>query len=309
MIAPHTRESLSVLSWDEIRQLHRSLNLVAKKGFCTRRDYENRILEVQPQKVEEPIAPQPIAPHPEQESEPANSAAPTALPKIWDKVSSEVAIGEYIRMPCHPVWVVADKTVMDDGRTRLVVRTPAGGQVEEWYLPAPLLESTEAVWSLDQLEEAIASLKQDILNPKKLLARPVRNESFDIETITWKTPFQGEILGRNGKRPFFIEGDCIYIVLQSKTNCFCASERAHPNYHHKVIRQAIEAGKNFDSLSKIGEPCRFGRIYQSCDGWWWVWGYGEARGHNFFTRPMALKYLEMKSVEAVAGDRATSVMW
>jgi len=316
MITVHTKEILSALSWDEIRKLHASLGLKATADSRTRRDYENRILEVQPQKVDEPIAPQPIAPQPiapqpEQESEPATPPAPSTLPKIWDKVSTEVAIGEYIRMPCHPVWVVADKTLMDDGRIRLVVRTPTGSQTEEWYLsaPAPLLESAEAVWSLAQIEEAIAQLKEDILNPKKLLDRPVRNECTEhCETITWKTPFQGEILGRNGKRPFFIEDDCIYVVLQLGTKNFCASERAHRNYHHTVIRQAIEAGKNFDPLSKIGESCRFGRIHQSCDGWWWVWGYGEARGHKFFTRPMALKYLEMKNVEVGASDRVASVV-
>jgi hypothetical protein len=169
------------------------------------------------------------------------------------------------------------------------------------------VQSAESVWSLDQIEEAIAQLKDDILNPKKILDRPVRTECVDRETITWKTPFQGEILGRNGKRPFFIEGDCIYIVLQSGKNSFCASERVHHNYHHTVIRQAIEAGKKFDPLSKIGEPCRFGRIHQSCDGYWWVWGYGETKGHKFFTRPMALKYLEMKNVKVGAGDRVASV--
>jgi hypothetical protein len=310
MITVHTRETLSALSWDEIRKLHASLGLKATADSRTRRDYENRILEVQPQKVEEPIAPQPIASQLEQENEPATSPALSTLPKIWDKVSSEVAIGEYIGMPYHPLWVVAGKTLMDDGRIRLVVRTPAGSQVEEWYLPAPapLVKPVEEVWSLDQIEEAIASLKDDILNPKKLLDRPVRTECVDRETITWKTPFQGEILGREEKsRPFFIEGDCIYVVLQSGTKNFCASERAHRNYHHTVIRQAVEAGKRFDPLSKIGELCRFGRIHQSCDGWWWVWRYGQARGHKFLTRSMALKYLEMKSVKVGAGDRVASV--
>lgn len=301
MIAPYTQESLSALSWDEVRNIHTVLGLKATAKSRTRRDYENRILQVQPQKVEEPITPQP-----EPQSEPSKTPASAVLPKIWDKVTKDVAIGEFIKMPYQPVWVVTDKEQMTDGRTRLAVRTPSNTQVDQWYLPAPSVQPVERVWSLDEIEEAIAQLKDDILNPKKLLDRPVRNQCTDIDTINWKTPFQGEILGREGKhRPFFIEGDCIYVVLQSGTNCFCASEWKHPNYHHAVIRQAIEAGKGFNPLSTMGESCRFGRIHQSCDGWWWVWGYREAKGHKFFTRPMALKYLEMKNVEA--GDRVAAV--
>ena len=85
---------------------------------------------------------------------------PASLPKIWDKATSEVAIGDRIRMPFHPIWVVADKEQMSDGRTRLLVRA-SSGHAEEWYLP-------QRVWSLDEMEQAIAQLKSDILSPKKL---------------------------------------------------------------------------------------------------------------------------------------------
>ena len=93
---------------------------------------------------------------------------PVSLPKIWDKATSEVAIGDRIRMPFHPIWVVADKEQMDDGRTRLLVRA-SSGRSEEWYLPA------QRVWSLDEIEQAIAQLKADILSPKKLCDRPVES--------------------------------------------------------------------------------------------------------------------------------------
>ena len=90
-----------------------------------------------------------------------------ASPKIWDKATSDVAIGDCIQMPLHPYWVVADKEQMSDGRTRLLVRA-SSGHAEEWYLPAP-----QRVWSLDEIERAIAQLKADILNPKKPCDRPV----------------------------------------------------------------------------------------------------------------------------------------
>lgn len=92
---------------------------------------------------------------------------PVLLPKIWDKATSDVAIGDCIQMPLHPYWVVADKEQMSDGRTRLLVRA-SSGRSEEWYLPAP-----QRVWSLDEIERAIVQLKADILNPKKLCDRPV----------------------------------------------------------------------------------------------------------------------------------------
>ena len=91
-----------------------------------------------------------------------------ASPKIWDKATSDVAIGDCIQMPLHPYWVVADKEQMSDGRTRLLVRA-SSGRSEEWYLPAP-----QRVWSLDEIERAIVQLKADILNPKKLCDRPIR---------------------------------------------------------------------------------------------------------------------------------------
>ncbi len=297
MIAVHTQETLRALSWDEVRKLHTSLGLKATADSRTRRDYENRILAVQPQKVEEsaPIAPQASG---EEKKPDRGSGRVAPVPRIWEKATSEVAIGDYIKMPYHPVWLVADKEQMDDGCTRLVVRA-SSGHSEEWYLPAP---PTQPTWSLDEIEEAIAKLKADILNPTTLLDRPIRTTAFDIETIVWKSPFEGEILDREEKRRhFFIENDCIFLVIQTGSRSFCASERTHKNYHHTVIRQSVEAGKNFDPLSTIGESCRFGRIHQSCDGWWWVWGDGQATGHKFPLRSMALKYLEIKNAELV-GD-------
>ena len=380
MITPHTQESLKSLSWDEVRSLHTSLGLAATATSRTRGHYEFRILEAQPQKVEEPIAqattqttaqtatqliaqttddqppgrddsrgrvepenwfadlftpkesetqklqgeldllieqelkaqlaiertpegsPEEVTAYSHLRKVEANIAEveeviARSYPRIWDKADPGMAIGDYARIPFHPIAVVTVKEEMSDGRTRILVRT--GNHSEEWYLPAPLI--SEPIWSLDQIEEAIAQLKSDI-GLSKLLDRPVRATEYDSETIAWKTPFQGEILGREGRRhSFFIENNCIHLVIQSRESAFCASERTRKNYHHAVIRQAIEAGKTFDQSSAIGEPCQFGRIHQSCDGWWWAWGEGQTVGHKFLTRLMALKYLEIKS--AGAGDR------
>ncbi|NJK70223.1 MAG: hypothetical protein HC941_30300 [Microcoleus sp. SU_5_3] len=59
MITPYTAESLKDLSWEEVRTLHTSLKLRATAKTRTRHDYETRILESQPQKVEveQPIVP------------------------------------------------------------------------------------------------------------------------------------------------------------------------------------------------------------------------------------------------------------
>lgn len=376
MITPHTQESLKSLSWDEVRSLHASLGLAATATSRTRRDYESRILEAQPQKVEEPItqtatpliaqttqttddqppgrgdgrgrvepenwfadlftpkesetqklqgeldllieqelnaqlaiectvkgSPEEVTAYSHLRKVEANiaeveEAIARSYPRIWEKADPGMAIGDYVRIPFHPIAVVTVKEEMSDGRTRILVRT--GNHSEEWYLPAPLISPVESVWSLDQIEEAIAQLKSDI-GSSKLLDRPVRTTEYDSETIAWKTPFQGEILGREGRRhSFFIENNCIHLVIQSRESAFCASERTRKNYHHAVIRQAIEAGKTFDQSSAISEPCRFGRIHQSCDGWWWVWGDGQTIGRKFLTRLMALKYLEMN---AESGDQ------
>lgn len=221
-----------------------------------------------------------------------------SCPRIWKKADPGMTIGDCVKTPFHPIWVVADKGELADGRTRILVRPSTGSsRSEEWYLDAP----PAANWSLDEIESAIAQLKADI-GLGRLLDRPVRETShIDRETIRFQTPFKGEILGRKGKiYLFFVEGDCIYIEFRSGANSFCASERTRKNYHHTVIRQAIEAGKIFNSSSAIGKPCHFGRIHQSCDGWWWVWGDGFVTSHKFLTRLMALKYLEMN---AESGDR------
>lgn len=243
MIPVHTQETLNSLSWNDIRNLPASLELTATETSRTRRDYEARILEAQPQKVEEPIAQ--LAPQSAEEDEPPNRGdngrgrlrpnnnsfaaliAPvetnlvrsqsdlgflyqqekeaqiaierteigsigeeigykhlrnveakisklesgvqvltSPLPKIWDKASPDAAIGDYIRMPSHPIFTVADKEGMNDGRTRLLVCPSTGsGRSEEWYLDAP--HPVERVWSLDEIEEAIAQLKGDIINPNQ----------------------------------------------------------------------------------------------------------------------------------------------
>lgn len=143
-------------------------------------------------------------------------------------------------------------------------------------------------WSLDELESKIAELKADIFDFKNFLDR----SNSDSEAIVWQTPFKGEILDGKAKRHhFFIENDCIYLI----EGAFCVSERACKTYHHIIIRQAIEAGKFFDPSSTVGEPCEFGRIHQSCDGWWWAWSHREIKGHQFLTQLMALKYLQINA--------------
>ena len=238
MITPHTQESLKSLSWDEVRSLHTSLGLAATATSRTRRDYESRILEAQPQKAEEPIAqttaqatddqppglgdcrvqpenwfadlftpkesetqklqgnldllveqelkaqlviectvkgsPEEVTAYSHLRKVEANiaeveEAIVRSYPQIWDKADRGMAIGDYVEIPFHPVAVVVDKEQMGDGRIRILVHPFTGsGHSEEWYLESP----PAPVWSLDEIEEAIAQLKADI-NPGKLLDRPI----------------------------------------------------------------------------------------------------------------------------------------
>ena len=53
---PHTQKTLDQLTWNEIQKLHSSLGLKVTAGTRTRRDYQRRIVESQPQPIAEPEA-------------------------------------------------------------------------------------------------------------------------------------------------------------------------------------------------------------------------------------------------------------
>jgi|GEM_PF-6724008 len=54
MIPLHTQQSLDKLTWNEVQKLHSALGLKATSTTRTRRDYQRRIVEAQPQPVVEP---------------------------------------------------------------------------------------------------------------------------------------------------------------------------------------------------------------------------------------------------------------
>ena len=54
MLPLHTQKTLDQLTWREVQLLHSSLGLKATKATATRRDYQRRIVESQPQPIAEP---------------------------------------------------------------------------------------------------------------------------------------------------------------------------------------------------------------------------------------------------------------
>lgn len=165
---------------------------------------------------------------------------------------------------------------------------------------------------IQQLETQMKELKVDVKNftldasilslgtnePEQLVGA---SESELEGTIYWQDSrlCTGLIVGKKGaRRYFYVQNDVIYVVLNSD---FTASERKHPNIHHTRIRQAIEAGKQFNPISFKQSPefalhaenyRDMGWIYQASDGRWWAWKNGGVTGHPFFHEQTACDYLE-----------------
>lgn len=341
----HTQKSLDALTWNEIQKLHFSLGLKTTATTRTRRDYQRRIIAAQPQPVVEPehiatpltCATCPLARHidgdryccgltdavtrghweaksdcyeevakAQPEIEVVETEAPIATVEATSKetvaVQSVTVAPTKTRLTNHPSVPETTTATTDDappnrgdnGRGRVEAIAPIAPAPKSHSFSAPVLGRVERkqrpIWAY--------------IPPEQVL-----------ETIVWQTPFKGEILGKSGYRPFFVENDVIYVVLESRTSTFCASETRHPNYHHKVIRQAIEAGKQFEpSVFKqranargcpspkyqtywwknaSGQSCNLGQLYQNCDGWWWAWaGQGDREGRKFHCQSEAQKYLK-----------------
>jgi hypothetical protein len=179
--------------------------------------------------------------------------------------------------------------------------------------PQPTPELSPAI---QQLQNQMDELKQDIAQKSTLSLFKIEpfhqsilptepeqlSEEVEVEpegTIHWETPLNGVIVGKKGaKRNFYLRNDEIFIMLSSD---FTASETKHPNIRHAQIRAAIEAGRKFDpriymrySFAQTENYNGIGRIHQECDGRWWAWSSCNqiSTGHAFFSREIAINYLE-----------------
>jgi hypothetical protein len=135
-------------------------------------------------------------------------------------------------------------------------------------------------------------------------------------TIYWRTPLvEGTIVGKKGAiRQFYIRNDEIFIIIKAG---FTASETKQPNVRHQQIRAAIEAGRNFNPRMYKQYACfaretenynGIGRIKQGQDGRWWAWSIWSQTdtGHPFYSKKIAIGYLEKVAQEHKLGRRGAS---
>ncbi|MEG3875768.1 hypothetical protein QT972_00090 [Microcoleus sp. herbarium7] len=318
MLPLHTQKSLDVLTWNEIQKLHSSLGLKATAATRSRRDYQRRIVAAQPHPVVEA----------EQVATALTCAACPFAILLEDNryecgagVTSAVTRGHWeAKSDCYDAVAQAQTEVTEPTAE---VETLIALTTEEICTTLATV-TQEVVTSIPAPKSHSCSVP--VLGRVKLKQPPIWvyvPPSQVPETIVWETPFKGETLGKNEYRPFFVDNDCIYVVLKSRTNTFYVGEFSNPNYHHKVIRQAIEAGKNFDAASSKqranargcpspkyqtywwkdvdGRSCNLGELYQNCDGWWWAWAsQGDREGCKFQTQIQAQKYLETGRKVAIA---------
>lgn len=184
------------------------------------------------------------------------------------------------------------------------------GKPRPYPQPSPVIEQLET-----QMNELKAEVKQFTLDTSILALadepEPVE-ASLDPEgTIYWETPLRGTIVGKKGvKRSFYLRnkdyfGDknypTVYDIHIIMSADFTASESKRPNIRHKQIRDAIEAGRAFNSLIfKLSSNFErdtedyngIGRLRQECDGRWWAWATTGVTGHSFFSRDIACDYLK-----------------
>ncbi|KJH69354.1 hypothetical protein [Aliterella atlantica] len=57
-----------------------------------------------------------------------------ATPKTWDKATTSVQVGDYIRAPFTPVMQVIDKDIYPDGQTWLLVKPTNASFTEQWVV-------------------------------------------------------------------------------------------------------------------------------------------------------------------------------
>lgn len=344
MITLHTQKSLDLLTWNEVQKLHSSLGLKATAETRTRRDYQRRIVAAIPQPVvesEHTVTPLTCAACPLARLIDGNRYCCGLINNVtrghWEANSDC-----YDAVAQAQLEVEATETVAEPEALIALIETApqeiaAQPQPAETEITATTTDDASPNRGDNGRNRVEApapkshSFSVPVLGRIKLKQPPIWvyvPPNQVLETIVWQTPFKGEVLGKNGYRPFFVKNDCIYVVLKSSTSTFCASEFASPNYHHKVIRQAIEAGKKFEPSAfkqravARGCPspkyqtywwkdadersCNLGQLYQNCDGWWWVWAsQGDRQGRNFQTQIQAQKYLEIEKAIARQTEKAT----
>ena len=177
--------------------------------------------------------------------------------------------------------------------------------------------------AIQQLQNQMDEPKQDItrkstlslfkieaFDPSILPIEPEQlSEEIEVKpecTIHWtQALLTGVITGKKGaKRTFYIRNGEIFIMLSPD---FTAGESKHPNVRHTQIRDAINAGRDFDPKAFKDSPQfltdtknygGIGRIMQGADGRWWAWSQTGVTGHSFLCQSLACKYLDRVATQA-----------
>ena len=195
------------------------------------------------------------------------------------------------------------------------------GQPVCWY-NSPELTASPAIQQLqNQMDEpkqdiarksTLSLFKIEAFDPSVLPIEPEPEQlSEEIEvkpegTIHWtQALLTGVITGKKGaKRTFYIRNGEIFIMLSPD---FTAGESKHPNVRHTQIRDAINAGRDFDPKAFKDSPQflmhtenyrDIGRIMQGKDGRWWAWSQTGVTGHSFLCQSLACKYLDRVATQA-----------
>lgn len=188
-------------------------------------------------------------------------------------------------------------------------------EIEGYNKPQPIVESSPIII---KLEQQMTELKRDLrmfsitpfdpaILPTNVEPEQPATESVEAEgTIHWENPQRGTITGKKGTRHFFIQGNDIHLIISPD---FTARESKNPNVRHRQIRDAINAGKRFDSRTFKHSPTfwtetedykSIGRLLEGVDGRWWAWADSGYTGHSFFDKVNACNYLESMAQRPIA---------
>ncbi|MEG5173259.1 hypothetical protein [Microcoleus sp. B3-D7] len=326
----YTAEMLKTLTWNQIQKLHTSLGLKATAKSRTRRDYEVRILAQSSLTATTDDAPPNrgdngrgrvtaltalpeatiILPHAIKPKADDNFMTAFTKESEGDRKFNDLTYLTQLEMEAQ---LAVERTVIgsEEEATAYTHLWQIERDIEFYNRPESKPQPSPVI---QQLETQMKELKKDVLSLFKITPfdssiLSTHDEHLDEQppteeaegTIHWRTPLEGTIVGKKGAtRPFYIRNDEIFIIINAG---FTASETKHPNVRHQQIRAAIEAGRSFDPKMYKQYACFAretenyngkGRIKQGQDGRWWAWSIWSktGTGHPFFSREIAIGYLD-----------------
>lgn len=239
----------------------------------------------------------------------------------FDKKQNDLAYLSELQMNAQ---IAVEKSIIgsEDEAIALLYLKRIERDIEFYGRTAPELTASPAIQQLqNQMDEpkqdiarksTLSLFKIEAFDPSILPIEPEPEQlSEEIEvkpegTIHWtQALLTGVITGKKGaKRTFYIRNGEIFIMLSPD---FTAGESEHPNVRHTQIRDAINAGRDFDPKAFKDSPQfltdtknygGIGRIMQGADGRWWAWSQTGVTGHSFLCQGLACKYLDRVATQA-----------